>query len=104
MTFLPTAKSETILFSTSTSRYEKKNALPHDFFSCWEIRNKDIFKAGLSSKETDREVMAEQFQIQFSHPQRDENGFGVTPPPLPHLITCNPRSLSNLTHQALTMH
>ena len=44
--FLPTAKSETILFSRSGMR-KKKPALVHEFFSCCEIRNKDILGAGL---------------------------------------------------------
>ena len=43
-TFLPTAKSLTIFFQGLA---EKKPSLPHDFFSCCEIRKKDIFKAGL---------------------------------------------------------
>ena len=47
MTVLPTAKSETILFSKSGRKKKKKNAHPHDFLNCCEIRNKDIFKAGL---------------------------------------------------------
>ena len=77
------AKKTQFCFQLQLQGTKKKNALPHDFFSCCEIRNKDIFKAGISSKETDREVMAEQFQIQSSHPKRDENGFGVTPPSPP---------------------
>ena len=37
-----------ILFSRSGRKNKtKKTSLPHDFFSCCEIRNKDIFKAGL---------------------------------------------------------
>ena len=45
ITFLPPAKFETILFQGLTSK--KKPCLPHEFLSCLEIQNKDIFKAGL---------------------------------------------------------
>ena len=43
--FLPTAKSETILFSRSG---RKKKPPSRMTFSCCEIRNNDIFKAGLT--------------------------------------------------------
>ena len=46
--FLLTAKSETIFFF-KVWQEKKKNSLPHDFFSCCENRNKDIFKAGLTA-------------------------------------------------------
>ena len=45
ITFLPSAKSKTILFQGLTGK--KNHCLSHDFLSSWEIQNKDIFKAGL---------------------------------------------------------
>ena len=34
-------------FQGLAGKKKKKNSLPHDFFSCCEIQNKDIFKAGI---------------------------------------------------------
>ena len=45
MTFLLTGKSETTFFQGLAG---EKKSLPHDFFSCCEIWNKHIFKAGFT--------------------------------------------------------
>ena len=44
MTFYPLRNPKQFCFQGLAGK--KTLPLPHDFFSCYEIRNKDIFKAG----------------------------------------------------------